>query len=123
MVKIGAPGHEPIPIGDVATPVFARLPDPRKLFAARAERFRKLALGSELKPYLLFLAALSAVQNRAPSDLVEPNLPEIDALGRARPFGMPPLDRNRFFAHPVFEATLHPRPAPAPDLRMPEAAP
>jgi len=122
MVKVGAPGHEPIPIGDVATPVFARLPDPRKLFAARAERFRKLALGSELKPYLLFLAALSAVQNRAQSDLVEPSLPETDALARARSFGMPPLDRNRFFADPVFEATLDRLLALAHDIAMPEAA-
>src|SRR6266511_4966652 len=106
MVKIGAPGHEPIPIGDVATPVFARLPEPRKLFAARAERFRKLALGSELKSYLLFLAALSAVQNALQADLAEPDLPEADALARARAFGMPPLDRNRFFADPVFETKI-----------------
>jgi FdhE protein len=106
MVKVGAPRHEPIPIGDVATPPFVKLPDPAHLFETRAQRFQKLAEGHELKPYLLFLAGLCDVQHRIGPDLPEPELLDSDALARAREFGMPPLDRNRFLADPVFDATL-----------------
>ena len=35
-----------------------------------------------------------------------PVLPDAGALARAREFGMPPLDRGRFAADPVLEATL-----------------
>src|SRR5689334_10632714 len=98
MVKVGAPRHEPIPIGDVATPEFARLPDPLSLFSARAARFRNLAEGHDLKPYLLFLAELCDVQHEAQADLPQPGLPEPEALQRARQFAMPPLDRDRLLA-------------------------
>jgi FdhE protein len=106
MVKVGAPRHEPIPIGDVATPVFALLPDSLALFARRAERFHHLADSHPLKPYLLFLAGLAEVQHAIAAGLPEPELPEPHVIARAREFGMPPLDRSRFLADPVFDATL-----------------
>ncbi len=50
-------GMIPIPIGEVATPPFVRLPDPATLFGTRAQRFRALARDHEL-------AALSALPRR-----------------------------------------------------------
>jgi FdhE protein len=122
MVKLGASRHEPIPIGDVATPAFVRLPDPRALFERRAARFRKLAEDHDLRPYLLFLAGLSDVQHAVQADLLEPDAPEKDALARAREFGMPPLDRNRFLADPAYETTLDRLASLAGDINMPQAA-
>jgi formate dehydrogenase maturation protein FdhE len=55
MAQIGSGGHDPIPIGEIAAPPFARLPEPHLLFARRAERLRTLAHGHALKSYLLFL--------------------------------------------------------------------
>ena len=45
MAKSSVPLHEPIPIGDMATPVFARLPDPATHLKLRAGRFAALARG------------------------------------------------------------------------------
>ena len=106
MTQVGAPRHDPIPIGDVATPPFVRLPDPATLFAQRAQRMRALASGHELKPYLLFLADLCAVQHGIQGGLVTAELPDGDALARAREYGMPPLDRSRFTSDGACDATL-----------------
>ena len=35
MSKAGAPRHDPVPIGEVAEPPFARLPDPLTIFVQR----------------------------------------------------------------------------------------
>src|SRR5215467_2726668 len=105
MTQLGAPRHDPIPIGDVAKPPFVRLPEPQVMFAKRAERLRTLAHGHELKPYLLFLADLCAVQHGIQDGLPAPE-PPADVLVRAREFAMPPLDRNRFTADPACDATL-----------------
>src|SRR5262247_2734249 len=106
MTQVGAPRHDPIPIGDVATPPYVRLPDPATLFAQRAQRMRALASGHELKPYLLFLADLCAVQHGIQGGLVTAELPDGDALARAREYGMPPLDRSRFTSDGACDATL-----------------
>ena len=106
MAKTSVPLHEPIPIGDVATPVFARLPDPAAHFKLRAARFAALAHGHELKPYLDFLAGLVDAQDRVQVDLLEPEPSDEDAVRRAREFGMPPIDRGRFTADLVLEDTL-----------------
>src|SRR5580692_38320 len=84
MSKAGAPRHDPIPIGEIAAPPFVRLPDPLTLFATRSLRFRTLAEGHQLGPYLLFLAAISECQHRIQKDLPEPDLPADDARARAR---------------------------------------
>src|SRR5947208_2358877 len=123
MSKAGAPRHDPVPIGEVATPPFARLPDPLSLFHARAERFLSLARGHhELAAYLRFLAGLVETQHRIQDGLPEPDLPESDALARAHEFGMPPLDRNQFVTGPAIEATLDRLFALARELEMPDPA-
>jgi FdhE protein len=122
MSSVGAPRHDPVPIGTIAEPPFAQLPDPTTLFAARAERYRALADGHALAPYLLFLAALSAVQHRAQDALPEPDMPAGDECERARAFAMPPLDRGRFTADAAFDATLDRLLALSRDVDMPQPA-
>jgi FdhE protein len=106
----------------VATPPFAVLPDPLKLFAERTHRLRALAQGSDLAPYLTFVAALTEAQYRIQDELPEPDRPPADAVARARDFGMPPLDRNRFTADEAFDATLERFLSLAQTLDMPPAA-
>lgn len=73
------------PIGEMAAPPVVRLPDPAVMFRKRSERFRGLAsAGSELAPYLRFLAALTDVQGQ-----IDGPVPAVDAVGTQ------PLDRAR----------------------------
>src|SRR5262249_4274637 len=122
MTQVGAPRHDPIPIGDAAAPPFVRLPDPRLLFQRRGERFRALAGDHELKPYLLFLADLSAVQHDIQDGLPPVEMPAPDALARAREHAMPPLDRGRFPADPACDATFERVFASCGACLMPDAA-
>jgi FdhE protein len=122
MSKAGAPRHDPIPIGEIAAPPFVRLPDPLTLFATRSLRFRTLAEGHQLGPYLLFLAAISECQHRIQKDLPEPDLPADDARARAREHAMPPLDRTRFTADAALDATLDRLLALAATIDMPDNA-
>jgi FdhE protein len=122
MSKAGTPRHDPIPIGEIAAPPFVRLPDPLTLFATRSLRFRMLAEGHQLGPYLLFLAALSECQHRIQKDLPEPDLPAADARERAREHAMPPLDRNRFTADAALDATLDRLLPLAATIDMPDTA-
>jgi len=122
MAKTGAPERDMTSIGEVANPAFARLPDPLQLFSTRAARFRFLANGHDLAPYLLFLAGICDAQHGAQDGLPEPNLPEADALKRAREFGMPALDRTRFAPDAVFAATLERILVLAANIDMPEEA-
>ena len=86
MSKIGAPRHDPVPIGEIATPPFARLPDPGTVFANRSERLRELAQTHELGPYLNFLSGLAGIQHAIQDGLPAPDLPPEDARERARQF-------------------------------------
>jgi FdhE protein len=122
MSTAGAAGHNPISIGEIAAPPFARVPDPLTLFAARAVRFRALALGHELGPYLSFLAVLSECQHRIQQDLPEPDMPADDARARAREHSMPPLDRSRFTADAALDTTLDRLFALAAEIDMPDEA-
>jgi FdhE protein len=122
MTQVGAPRHDPTPIGEVAKPPFARLPEPGALFTRRAERFRTLARGHELTSYLLFLADLCAVQHGIQDGLPAVELPAFDVLARAREHGMPPLDRSRFTADVACDATLDRLLAAADACEMPAAA-
>ena len=122
MTKVSVPLHEPIPIGDVATPPFVRLPDPATFFKVRGERFKTLARGHQLGPYLHFLAGLADVQHRIQSELADADLPDTESLRRAREFGMPPLDRSRFTADPALESALDNLLALAAAIDMPPAA-
>ncbi|MBI5261858.1 MAG: formate dehydrogenase accessory protein FdhE [Bradyrhizobium sp.] len=106
MSKTGVPLHNPVPIGNVAKPAFAVLPDPASVFLHRASRFRALSATHQLGPYLGFLAGLSEVQHRLQDGLPEPEVPPLDVRERARHFNMPPVDRSRFVADPAFDAAL-----------------
>ena len=72
------------PSGDMLSPPFVRLPDPVLLFRGRAERFRSLAAGHELGPYLRFLGEIAEAQART-----------VDAVLQRDPVGAQPLDRTR----------------------------
>ena len=123
MVQIGgAPGHDSVPIGDVSAPPFAVAPDPSRIFEIRAERFRWLADGHELDPYLRFLAGVCDIQHRLQVGLGEPALPSPEERLRSREFGMPALDRNRFLDDPVCRETVRRFVAEAAALDMPAPA-
>ncbi len=122
MTQVGAPRHDPIPIGEVSAPPFARLPEPETLFARRAERLRALAVGHELGGYLNFLAGLADAQHALQDGLPSVVLPDAEALSRAREFAMPPLNRNRFAADATFQMTFDRLVAAAARADMPEAA-
>jgi FdhE protein len=118
----GGPWNEPVPIGEIAAPPFVRLPDPLTLFARRAERFRELAAGHELGPYLRFLADLSACQHGIQHDLPEPELPAGDARELAYKHGMPAIDRSQLTADAALDATLDRLFAAAAGVNMPATA-
>lgn len=122
MAQIGAPGHDPVSIGEVSAPPFARLPDPAKLFLNRAARFRQLAVGHDLGPYLDLLAGLAEVQHAVQEGLTEPELPPADALTRSRQFGMPAIDRSTFPDQEACRETLRRVLAGAAELEMPAPA-
>ena len=111
-----------MPIGDIVSPPFVRLPAPPTLFAGRAGRLRALAEGHRLAPYLRFLADLAEAQHHARNDLAEPVMPALEARQRAREFGLPPLDRNRFVIEPVFDLTLDRLGSLAAAIEMPAGA-
>ena len=122
IAKKGPSWNDPVPIGELAAPPFVRLPDPERLFSDRAERFQKLAEGSNLAPYLRFLGAIAESQARIQDGLPAPGWPSAEAIGRAQEFGMPPLDRNRFEADAAFTATLARLLSLLRDAAMPEAS-
>jgi len=102
----GAVSPDPSVIGGIAQPAFVHLPDPLTLFADRAHRFLALSEGSDLKPYLLFLAGLAGAQHAALPGLPDVEPPDEEATARAAEFAMPPLDRGRFTLDAAFDATL-----------------
>jgi len=122
MTQVGTPKHDPIPIGEIAKPPFARLPDPLAMFARRAERLKLLADGHELRSYLLFLADLCDAQHRLQDGLPGAELPAAETIARSREFGMPPLDRLRFTRDAAMEAAWERLLAMAGDIAMPDSA-
>lgn len=122
MSKPGATPHVGVSIGTEAKPPFAVLPDPAIVFAKRSARFAALSEGQILGPYLTFLGGLVAVQHRLLDGLPPVEMPPADALARAREFGMPPLDRNRFAPDRAYAEVEDRLLTLARDLAMPEAA-
>src|SRR5262245_13847483 len=122
MSKVDAPRHDPIPIGEVAAPPFCHLPDPLALFVDRTYRLRTLARGHALAPFLKFLSDLTEAQYRIQDELPDPEMPDADARKRARDFGMPPLDRNRFTTDAAYDATLERLLSLAATIAMPPVA-
>ena len=95
---------DPSVIGGVSKAPFARLPDPASLFARRAARLKSLATG-DLAPYLAFLAEVAKAQHAIVVELPEPQMPDAEALGRARAFAMPPLDRSAYASNATARQT------------------
>ncbi len=97
---------DPSAIGGIAKAPFALMPDPARLFTARAKRFQVLAGSSRLSSYLQFLSGIATIQ----AELLEslPPLPPFDAehLERARANAMPPIDRAIFASSPEAIATV-----------------
>jgi FdhE protein len=122
MTQVGTPQYDPIPIGEIAKPPFARLPDPPVMFARRAERLKLLADGHELRPYLLFLAGLCEAQHRLQDGLPDAEPPAADTIARSRDFGMPPLDRLRFTPDAAMDAAWQRLLATADHIAMPDTA-
>jgi FdhE protein len=122
MTQIGTPQHDPIPIGDIAKPPFARLPDPLTMFARRAGRLRSLADGNALRSYLIFLADLADIQHRLQDGLPEVAAIAADTMVRAGQFGMPPLDRSGFTRDHAFDEAWQRLLALADHIAMPESA-
>lgn len=106
MAQIGAPSHDAVPIGEVSAPPFARLPLPGALFRQRAARFRDLADGHALEPYLRFLAGLADAQDAVLAEVPPVTLPPAAALARSREHAMPALDRLTLVEGAVFAVTL-----------------
>jgi FdhE protein len=106
MSKVGTPRHNAVPIGEIAEPPFARLPDPSTLFLTRSERFQHLSAQHQLAPFLRFLSGLSLCQHQLQDGLPDADPPSEDDRKLARDNGMPPLDRGRFTADAAFDATL-----------------
>jgi len=100
------PQPDPTVIGTVSAPPFARLPDPATLFAGRAARLRARATGSEIAPFLDFIAGLAEAQHAIQDGLPEPEMPDAAARARARDAAMPPLDRAWLVPNKVLDITL-----------------
>ncbi len=122
MTQVGPTNYDPIPIGEVAKPPFARLSDPLAMFAGRAARLRALADGHELHAYLKFLADLCDVQHRIQPGLPDAELPAADAIARSRQFRMPPLDRIGFERDGAMDAVWERLLAMAEQVAMPDEA-
>lgn len=122
MSKVGDLEPDPSIIGTIAKPPFARLPDPARMFSARAERLRMIAGAHDLGAYLLFLAGLSELQARLVEALPAPDMPPADVQARAHEHAMPPLDRNAFTADAAFAETLGRLLPEAAAIDMPEPA-
>jgi FdhE protein len=121
MTKAGSPRPDPSRISTIPRPPFARLPDPAALFAGRAARFRSLAEGHDLRPYLRFLAGLADVQAVVQDGLPAPALPR-EEVERAARHAMPPLDRAGFAPGAEVHALIDRLAAAAGGLDMPDAA-
>lgn len=99
----GAIIPDPSVLEGVVAPPFVHLPDPLSLFERRARRFHHLARTHQLGPYLTFLGHIAEAQHMATFEAPEPEMPDAEAIARARTHGMPPLDRSRFTADPAFD--------------------
>ena len=116
------PHPDPSLIGGVAKPPLAFLPDPIKLFQARARRFAFLAASNTLAPYLKFLSELSRLQARLTAAL-PPAAPMTAArIAEAAKGGMPPIDRPARARDPALAATLQAFTESCAELAMPEPA-
>jgi FdhE protein len=122
MSKGATPRHDPIPIGDVAKPPFARLADPAQLFRARARRFAAIAERHDLAPYLQLLGRVAEVQDEVQAGLPDPRMPAAEAIEQSRQFAMPALDRRHVLDDPALGTTMERVLSRLSEVPMPDAA-
>lgn len=97
---------DPSVISGISKAPFARMPRPARLFGERAERFRVLAEGSRLQPYLRFLQDVSQAQAEVAAELGEPQPLPPEQIERGRAANMPPMDRAALPGHPDMAPTV-----------------
>lgn len=85
---------EDVGIAERDKPPFVRLPKPDSLFGLRAMRFAALAPGHQLEAYLVFLSALSKVQDELARALPAPALPPLAQMRHQAGHAMPILPRD-----------------------------
>jgi len=100
------PARDYTNIGEVSDPVFARLPAPATVFAARAKRLAAVAEGNPLAPYLVFLSRIAAVQNVAHEVLPPASRPPEVRVPLRLQNGMPPLSKEDLAEGEEFTDTL-----------------
>lgn len=114
---------DPSVIGGVPKPPLAFLPDPARLFATRARRLEFLAdSGSNLAPYLRFLAALVGLQARLAGERAPPAPLPADRLRLTRESRMPAIDRAALATDPDLHDILDRVLAGAAMIDMPDPA-
>ncbi|MDX7951518.1 formate dehydrogenase accessory protein FdhE [Lichenihabitans sp. Uapishka_5] len=96
---------DPTAIGGIAKPPYVQAPDPRRLFARRADRFGALAPGHALAPYLDFLGAVAGIQANI-ADRLEVTPVASAQIERARAAAMPPIDRRTLADDPDLSLVL-----------------
>ncbi|MCW5745722.1 MAG: formate dehydrogenase accessory protein FdhE [Alphaproteobacteria bacterium] len=113
---------EPVDVGQIATPVFARLPDVASIFRLRAERLASLAPANPLDPYLRFIAAIAQAQHETASTLPTGALPGRDHIAFCRAHEFPLLDRLTWKRDASFVAGARAVANRLKSAAMPEAA-
>jgi FdhE protein len=103
-------------------PPFVRLPAPQSLFGLRAMRFKALAPGHQLGPYLLFLAALSQAQDALAQEAGAPALPAQAEQRRRAAHAMPPAPREDLAEDAATDACFTRLVALMDDVAMPDLA-
>jgi FdhE protein len=113
---------DPIDIGNVAQPPFARLPDLTTLFDRRANRLVGVARGHALGDYLEFVAALAQAQAAVVRRLPPGTLPGADQIAFYQENKLPILDRLTWPRDPSWLAALDGILDGLAQAAMPEAA-
>ena len=90
-----------IDIGRIAKPTPVRLPDPRTVFARRAERFADLAFDNPMADFLSFMAEIARAQTAALGVLAVAIAPETCSS-----WATPPLDRSKWQPGPSWRHAL-----------------
>jgi FdhE protein len=80
--------------GGIGETDFARLPDPHRLFGARAERFAALAADNPLGPYLTFLSRVAEAQHRVQRSVPVERTPDQERTGLRLAHRMPLLSKE-----------------------------
>ena len=122
MTEAGSPSPDPIPIGTIASPPFARLPDPSTHFRLRAQRFAVLAQKHDLAPYLHFMAGLAEAQHQTLDGIPGPQMPTPAERERARTHAMPQLNLSLLAADGSLDATFDKLFGLATEIEMPATA-